>query len=190
MARSGRFKRQEFASKYVSDVVPALARFRAPPNGRRLACAGNQLAQWRDIADGLCCFKVIAKTSGEHPAAQRPPGLHARTVIIDAHVQVPTLPLLRVERALAPLEPRIFEKLECREQNGDSADAILLCGSVPIFGRGDKGPHHVGVVTLRTEQMNQRRGQRIDDDRTLRSGVLPDLCGQIKQRSDDADRRN
>ena len=88
MARSGRFKRQEFASKYVSDVVPALARFRAPPNGRRLACAGNQLAQWRDIAEGLCCFKVIAKTSGEHRAAQRPPGLHARTVIIDAHVQV------------------------------------------------------------------------------------------------------
>src|SRR5437773_8049276 len=87
------------------------------------------------------------------------------------HVELPSLPLLRIERALALLKPGVLEKLKQREKHGDCTRAVFFARAMPVLGGRGKGARQLGI----------------NYDGALRLRVLPNLCRQIKERNDYAD---
>jgi len=81
--------------------------------GARLA--SDDFTDRRQIFNGLSVLEIIAKTSRKHRPPQRPPGFHARPMIVHPNVKIPSLPLLGIKGSLPLLKPRIFEKFECGE---------------------------------------------------------------------------
>ena len=90
--------------------------------GARLA--SDDFTDRRQIFNRLSVLEIIAETSRKHRPPQRPPGFHARPMIVYPNVKIPSLPLLGIKGPLALLEPRIFENFEHGEEHGHSAEAI------------------------------------------------------------------
>lgn len=101
-------------------------------------------------------------------------------MIIYPNVKIPSFPLLGIKGSLPLLEPCIFENFECGEERRHSAEAICFSGPMPVFHHREKGAHQIEVRRLRTEEIDQRAGKRINYYRTLGSRILPDLRRQIK----------
>ena len=59
---------------------------------------------------------------------------------------------------------------------------------MPVFGDRDEGAHLIGIRPLRTQEMDERLGKRINYYRTLGSRILPNLRGEIEQRRNHANR--
>ena len=57
---------------------------------------------------------------------------------------------------------------------------------MPVFGDRDEGAHLIGIRRLRTEEIDQRVGKRINYYRTLGSRILPNLRGEIEERRDNS----
>ncbi len=55
------------------------------------------------------------------------------------HIELPSLPLLRIERALALLKPGVLEKLKQREKHCDCTRAVFFARAMPVLGgRGQR----------------------------------------------------
>ncbi|PYI45631.1 MAG: hypothetical protein DMF11_11410 [Verrucomicrobia bacterium] len=72
------------------------------------------------------------------------------------HIELPSLPLLRIERALALLKPGVLEKLKQREKHGDCTRAVFFARAMPVLGGRGKGARQLGIRCLRTEEIDQR----------------------------------
>ena len=59
---------------------------------------------------------------------------------------------------------------------------------MPVFGDRNEGAHLIGIRPLRTQEMDERLGKRINYYRTLGSRILPNLRGEIEQRRNHANR--
>ena len=105
-------------------------------------------------------------------------------MIVHPNVKIPSFPLLGIKSSVAVLKPCIFENFECGEESGHSAEAICFSRAMPVFGDRDEGAHLIGIRPLRTEEIDQRTGRRINYYRTHRSRILPDLRRELKQRRD------
>src|SRR4029077_8991945 len=100
------------------------------PSGSRFAA--DQLTQWTHSHHRLSRFYVLAKSDGEHRPSVRPPNLNTGPMIIDPHVQLPTFPLLAVERSVTPLKPRVLKYLERNEKRRHRARPVFHGGAVPV----------------------------------------------------------
>lgn len=84
-----------------------------------------------------------------------PPRFYARSVIVNANVQVPAFPLLSIQRAVALLKPGVLKKFECREKYRHASDPVRFACAVPVFGRGGERAELLGIAGLRAEQRDQ-----------------------------------
>ena len=64
------------------------------------------------------------------------------------HIELPSLPLLRIERALALLKPGVLEKLKQREKHGDCTRAVFFARAMPVLGGRGKGARQLGDQML------------------------------------------
>jgi len=110
-------------------------------------------------------------------------------MIVHPDVKIPSFPLLSIKSSLALLKPCIFENFEHGEQHPHSAETICFTRAMPVFGNRDECAHLIEIGGLWTNESDQRLGQRINNHRTLRARVLPDLHRQIKQRCNHSDGR-
>ena len=62
-------------------------------------------------------------------------------MIIDANMEVPTLPMLSIQRPLTLLKPCVLEKLERAEEHRNRAQSVFLGRAVPIFDDRCEGTH-------------------------------------------------
>ena len=88
-------------------------------------------------------------------------------MIVHPDVKVPGFPLLGIKSSLALLKPCIFENFEHREEHGHSPEPVRFTHAMPVFRSGDESSQLIGISRLRTEESDQRLGQRINNDRPL-----------------------
>ncbi len=116
----------------------------------------NNFADWRQVFNRLAGFNVILKTRRESRSPHGAPGFHTGAVVVHSNVNISTFPLLRVECALALLEPSVLERFECGENEGESSDPILFGRAVPVFDDNRKGAHRLRIISLQSKQIDQR----------------------------------
>ena len=78
---------------------------------------------------------------------------------VDPNVKIPGFPLLGIKRPLALLKPCVLKKFERDEEHGYSPEAVLFTGAMPVFRGRDKAALQLRVISLWTDQIDQRLGK-------------------------------
>src|SRR5262249_38139755 len=106
-------------------------------NGRSSRPA-NESSQRNHIGDWLSRLEVNAEPRSKPCAPHRPPYLYSRAMIVRSNVGIPALPLLRVQSALAVLEPGVLKHLERGKQKRQRTNTIFLGRAVPVLNNSCK----------------------------------------------------